>query len=68
MSKQEKQPRWESLLVEGKYYHVRYCYNGKEYEGFGAFKKWEFGNLYFKEDNGDWMMIKPFDLIKAVTS
>jgi len=67
-SKEENKPRWELFMVEGKYYQVKYRYNNKEFEDGGTFKKWEFGNLYFKCDNGDWMIVKPFDLISAVTS
>jgi len=64
----DKKPRWEEMLVTGKYYHVKYRYNGKEYEDGGTFQNWEYGNLYFKCDNGDWMIIKPFDIISATTT
>ena len=66
--KEDKKPRWEEMLVEGKYYQVKYRYAGIKYQDGGTFKKWEYGNLYFKCDNGDWMIIKPFDLISATTS
>ncbi len=68
MDKKDEKPRWEKFLVEGKYYHVKYRYRNKEFEDGGTFKKWEFGYLYFKCDKGDWIIVKPFDLISAVTS
>ncbi len=63
-----KKLKWEDVMVKGKYYHVKYRYNGKEYEDGGTFQNWEYGNLYFRCDNGDWMIIKPFNLISATTT
>lgn len=60
--------KWENVMVVGKYYHVKYRYNNKECEDGGTFKSFEFGKLYFKCDNGDWIIVKPFDLITATTS
>lgn len=65
----DKKPfRWEEFLVEGKYYHLKYKYNGKECEDGGTYKQFDFGFLYFKCDNGDWIMVKPFDMTSATTS
>lgn len=60
--------RWKDVMVVGKYYQVKYRYNGKEYEDGGTFKEYNFGNLYFKCDNGEWIIIKPFDFISATTT
>lgn len=64
---ESKTLKWENVLVVGKYYTVKYKYNGREWEGFGAFKQYEYGNLYFKQDNGDWIMVKPLNLISAAS-
>lgn len=64
----QKKLRWQDVLVVGKYYQVKYRYNGKEYNDGGKFSAYEYGNLYFKCDNGEWINVKPFDLISATTS
>jgi hypothetical protein len=61
-------PKWGDVMVVGKYYQVKYRFNGKEFEDGGVFKELRHGNLYFKCSNGDWIIVKPFDLISATTS
>lgn len=64
----ERKLKWEDVMVKDKYYTVKYKYNGKEFECFGAFKQYEFGNLSFKCDNGEWLAVKPFNIISVTTS
>lgn len=64
----KKRIRWEDLMVVGKFYYIKYRYNGKECEDWGTYKQFDFGKLYFKCNNGEWVIVAPFNMISATTS
>lgn len=64
----DQKPRWEKFFTVGKYYHVKYMYKGEDCEGGGTFKEWKYGFFYFQCDNGEWLILKPFNLVSATTS
>lgn len=50
-------------LEKGKYYTIKYRYRGREFEEFACYKQFDFGSYYFKQDSGDWLILKPSQII-----